>query len=133
MGDRATRLLLGERVADVSSLLRVMALLDAIAARTSSAAATDSAGGRDAPATTKLVQNLIQRHVGPGDSLLLFTSCDIKLEARVLSQLQAQRSTIHAHINDDTMVCRVGGVAGLLTDAYRVVWGLRSLPQHVLR
>ena len=114
--ERATRLLLGECQADVSSLLRVLALLDAIFSRASGdlfsrfhGTGPAAAGGRDVPATTKLVQNLIERHVGPGDSLLLFTSCDIKLEARLLSQLQAQRSTIHAHINDDTMVCPPAG------------------------
>jgi len=100
-------LLLGEGRVDVSSFLNVLALIDGICARASASGARGAAR-LDAPATTTMVQNFIDRHVGPGDSLLLFTSSDIKLEARVLSQMQAQRSTIHVHINDDTMVCQCG-------------------------
>ena len=100
-------LLLGEGRVDVSSFLNVLALIDGICVRASASGARGAAR-LDAPATTTMVQNFIDRHVGPGDSLLLFTSSDIKLEARVLSQMQAQRSTIHVHINDDTMVCPCG-------------------------
>ena len=95
-------LLLGKSRVDVSSFLNVLALIDGICVRASASGARGAAR-LDAPATTTMVQNFIDRHVGPGDSLLLFTSSDIKLEARVLSQMQAQRSTIHVHINDDTM------------------------------
>jgi len=49
------------------------------------------------------VQNLIERHVAPGDTLLLFTAADVKLEARVLARLQADRSTVHAHVHDEMM------------------------------
>jgi len=95
-------LLLGKSRVDVSSFLNVLALIDGICVRASASGAR-GADRLDAPATTTMVQNFIDRHVGPGDSLLLFTSSDIKLEARVLSQMQAQRSTIHVHINDDTV------------------------------
>jgi len=94
-------LLLGESRVDVSSMMRVLALLDAIFTR--DRANAPAAPEDDAPATTKTVQNLIDRHVGPGDKLLLFTSSDIKLEARILARLQAQGSGVHAHINNETL------------------------------
>ena len=90
-------LLLGEREVDVSSFTRVLALLDAIFA------AGGVAASPDVPATTKAVQNLIERRVGPREALLLFTSTDVKLEQRVLAQLQAQESMVHAHINDEVL------------------------------
>jgi len=110
------RLLLGEVEADVSSLPKVLAFLDAIIRRSRDPTMNTVATPPEAPATGKAVQNLIERHVGPGDTLLLFTSSDVKLEARVLAQLQSQRSTIHAHVHDDTMArleregARVGDV-----------------------
>ena len=33
--------------------------------------------------------------------LVLLTASDVKLEERVLAKLQAERSTVHAHINDE--------------------------------
>ena len=53
------------------------------------------------PATTKDVQNLIDRHLEPESHLLLFTSTDIKIEQQILSNLQSQGNTIHCHMNDD--------------------------------
>ena len=64
MGTRVPRLLLGECAVDVSSLTKVMALLDAIFKRNGSADSSfggEMAGGL--PASTKSVQNLIERHV----------------------------------------------------------------------
>jgi hypothetical protein len=107
------RLLLGEEMVDVSSLAKVVALLDVIFGR-EEAAVHD---GPDEPATTTAVQNLIERHVGPGDTLLLFASADIKLEERVVAKLQDQRSTVHAHIYDDAFarMAREGAKVGDVT------------------
>jgi len=55
----------------------------------------------DEPATTKAVQNLIERHLKPDGQLILFASADVKLEARILSKLKQDNSTIHCHINDE--------------------------------
>ena len=97
----------------MSSLAKVVALLDVIFGR-EAAAVHD---GPDEPATTKAVQNLIERHVGPGDTLLLFASADIKLEERVVAKLQDQRSTVHAHIYDDAFarMAREGAKVGDVT------------------
>merc|ERR550539_713567 len=53
------------------------------------------------PATTKDVQNLIERHLVPNSHLILMTSTDVKIEQRVLSDLQMKKSTVHCHLMDD--------------------------------
>jgi len=104
---RPPKLLLGEEVVDVSDLTRVLALLDAILTRGCTGDGVDAAANAAAqapattPATTKTVQNVIDRHVAPGDSLVLFTASDVQLEAHLLVRLQAQRSTVHAHVIND--------------------------------
>ena len=114
-GAKPPTLLLGEGEVDVSSLPKVMAMLDAIFGQAASGSL--AAQEHDAAASTKAVQNLIERHVAPGDALLLFTASDVKLEARVLAQLQAQRSVVHAHVNDEMMsrVAREGAKVGDVT------------------
>ena len=64
-----------------------MALLDAIFAQQELGGAAQPGA---AAASTKAVQNLIERHVGPGDALLLFTAADLKLEARVVRRTGAR-------------------------------------------
>ena len=83
----------------MSSLTKVLALLDAIFRRADERSNLNLP--TDAPATTKAVQNLIERQLGAGDTLLLFTASDVKLEARLLAKLQNERSTVHAHVHDD--------------------------------
>ena len=113
--------------------MQVMALLDAIFARNGSPDATHNERGADGvPASTKAVQNLIDRHVAPGDVLLLLTASDVKLEERVLAKLQAQRSTVHAHVNDEMALraAREGAKVGDIT--ITLTWDDRSdLDLHV--
>eukprot|EP00978_Attheya_sp_CCMP212_P017969 scaffold48605_cov49-Attheya_sp.AAC.3 len=58
----------------------------------------DDVSSSTIPATTKDVQNLIERHTKAGDRLLIFTTADLKLEQRVLAKLQHERCSIHCHI-----------------------------------
>ena len=76
-GAKQPTLLLGEGEVDVSSLPKVMAMLDAIFGQAASGSLV--AQEHDAAASTKAVQNLIERHVAPGDALLLFTASDVKV------------------------------------------------------
>ena len=129
-GAKPPTLLLGEGEVDVSSLPKVMAMLDAIFGQAPNGSL--AAQEHDAAASTKAVQNLIERHVAPGDALLLFTASDVKLEARVLAQLQAQRSVVHAHVNDEMMsrVAREGAKVGDVT--ITLTWDDRTdLDLHV--
>lgn len=90
-------LFIGEEECNVSSFEAVMKALDVAFSKERS----ESEGNDDnQPATTKHIQNVIERHVGPGENLLLFTSSDVKLEQRVLQSLQEQKSTIHCRIID---------------------------------
>lgn len=75
-----------------------MALLDDVFSREPAVMAGTSV---DHVASTQAVQALIERHVGPGDALLLFTAASVKLEQRLLAKLQAERSKVHAHVNDE--------------------------------
>jgi hypothetical protein len=91
---RGVTLYIGETKYSVSTPSEVMSLLDQICAKKQ----IDNID--KTPATTKDVQNLIERHLGPNSHLLLFASTDIKIEQRVLSKLQLESSTIHCHMND---------------------------------
>ena len=94
--EHSVALHLGEEQCEVSTLPDVMNLLDRFFTEERPLNAA-----RDEPATTKDIQNLIDRHLGADGTLLLFASSDIKLEQRVLTQLQEQGSTVHCHIVDD--------------------------------
>jgi hypothetical protein len=92
---REVTLFIGDKTCDVSTLANVLSLLDEVFAREKNNV-TEST-----PATTKDVQNLIERHLEANSNLLLFTSTDIKIEQRVLTKLQLDGSTIHCHVMDD--------------------------------
>lgn len=91
-------LFIKEKRVDVSTITEVLSLLDGIICTKRS---SESGGAGDAPAATKDVQNLIERHLGPNSHLLLFASNDIKIEQRVLTNLQLEKSHVHCHLIDD--------------------------------
>lgn len=90
------QLFIGEEQWNVSDPTSVMQRLDNIFS-----SSRERASNADEVATTKAVQNLIERHLKPNGQLILFASADVKLEARILSKLQKDNSTIHCHINDE--------------------------------
>jgi len=98
---------------DVSTGAAVMAALDRIFARERGALALAEGA---AAAATKEVQILIDRHLGAGESLMLFTSCDVKLPAHTMEALQAAEQAVHCHIGDEVLLrlqregARVGDV-----------------------
>jgi hypothetical protein len=96
-------LYLGEDKCNISSLSEVTNLLDQTFADESASNSIIDETSR-ALATTKDVQNLIERHLKPDDILLLFAEADVKLEQRVLAQLQKQGSSVHCHIIDEFAV-----------------------------
>jgi len=95
--DDSTILYIGDEVQSISSLTRVMTLLDRAFSSGEKAAVLPDQD----PASTKNIHNLIDRHLRPGGMLLLFGSSDVKLDQRVLSKLQDECSTVHCHIIDD--------------------------------
>lgn len=89
-------LFIGEREYDnLTSMDAAMSLLNEIC----TTAMNNTTGS--IPATTKDVQNFIERHVEPNSQLILMTSTDIKIEQRVLTDLQTNKNTIHCHMMDD--------------------------------
>ena len=58
---------------------------------------TDDAGN----ATTKAVINLIDRHLAPGQALVVFCNQDVVLPTAVMEKLTSQDSSIHCHDTDD--------------------------------
>ena len=94
-------LYLGEDKCNISSLSEVANLLDQTFAGESTSTSNPIGDTSKALATTKDVQNLIERHLKPNDILLLFAEADVKLEQRVLTQLQEQGSSVHCHIIDE--------------------------------
>jgi hypothetical protein len=92
---RKITLFIGDERCSVSTPTDVFSLLDKICSKETGSDASST------PATTKDVQNLIDRHLGTKSHLLLFTSTDIKMEQRVLTNLQLEGSTIHCHLMDD--------------------------------
>jgi hypothetical protein len=95
----SSTLYLGSEEIRISSFSEVMTLLDR-AFNETNPSNTSHASSPDL-ATTKNIQNLIDRHLQPNDRLLLFTASDVKLEQRVLKKLQDQNSMIHCHIIDE--------------------------------
>jgi len=92
-------LYIGEELCSISTGSDVIKLLNKVFTKERHAAAIE-VEGREA-ATTKDIQNLIERHVQPGDQLILFVSADVKLETHVLEKLQSEKSTIHCHVDDE--------------------------------
>lgn len=90
------QLFIGEEQWQVSELGDVMQRLDNVFS-----SSRERLNNEDEAATTKAVQNLIERHLKPGGQLILFASADVKLEARILEKLQKDNTTIHCHINDE--------------------------------
>jgi hypothetical protein len=95
--DAFTILYIGDEVQNISSFTGVITLLDRAF---SSGEKANMLPDQD-PASTKNIQNLIDRHLRPGGMLLLFGSSDVKLDQRVLSKLQDEGSTVHCHVIDD--------------------------------
>jgi len=93
---RGVTVFIGENELSLTTISEVISLLD----RQIQAKRTSGVAGNQ-PATTKDVQNFIERHLGSNSHLLLFNSTDIKIEQRVLTDLQTQGNTIHCHMNDD--------------------------------
>ena len=87
---------LGEEKNSISTLSDVLNILDKICGET-----LNDSRCTTTPAITTEVQNFMERHLGSNSHLLLFTSVDVKIEQRVLTNLQLEGSTIHCHINDD--------------------------------
>jgi len=88
---------IGKELCSTSTGSHIMKLLnEAFAKKRSSTVANEERR----TATTKEVQNLIERHVIPGSQVILFASTDVQLEPRVLNKLQAEKSTIHCHVDD---------------------------------
>mmetsp|Transcript_4005 Transcript_4005/g.7642 ORF Transcript_4005/g.7642 Transcript_4005/m.7642 type:complete len:929 (-) Transcript_4005:155-2941(-) len=88
---------------NLETLADVIGKLDQIFKKETTETASSTTRGENGgiPASTKDVQNLIERHVKPGDRLLIFTSTDLKLEQRLLEKLKAENSSIHVHIGDE--------------------------------
>lgn len=92
-------LYLREEKCNISSFSDVMNHLDEAFTDQSVSDRDDSTSAQ--VATTKDIQNLIDRHLGPDETLLLFATSDVKLEQRVLTNLQKQRSFVHCHVIDE--------------------------------
>jgi hypothetical protein len=88
-------LFIGDQKCTITTPADVLSLLNQICNKHRSADAATT------PTTTKDVQNFIERHLGSNNSLFLFTSTDIKIEQRVLTNLQVDGNTIHCHVIDD--------------------------------
>jgi len=92
-------LYIGEELCSISTGSDVIKLLNQVFTKEKHATAIEAEGIE--AATTKDVQNLIERHLEPGSQLILFASTDVKLEPQVLEKLQCEESTIHCHIDDE--------------------------------
>jgi len=90
-------LYIGSELCNVSTLSDVMNLLNDTFTKTR----VSNGNFEDKVATTKDVQNLIERNVRSGSQLILFASTDVQLEQVVLQKLQKDMTTVHCHINDD--------------------------------
>jgi len=90
---RKTTLFLGESIHEISSISDTMDLLNTILKTHK-----EFSGENDNSTTTKDIQNLIERHLKPKSNLIIFASKDVKLEQRVLTNLQKVESTVHCHI-----------------------------------
>jgi len=55
---------------------------------------------QDGMATTKAVMNMIDRHLGDSEAMLLITSGDIQLPTDVMKALTARACTLHCHDSD---------------------------------
>ena len=109
------RLFLRGEECKVSSGAGVMKLLNTIFTTPRSGRPLALASDAEA-ASAKEVQNLIDRHLSPGASLLLFAATDVKLPEQVLTKLQLDGSSVHCHIGDEVLLrlqregARVGDV-----------------------
>ena len=99
---KAVALHLGEEVCDISSFPNVMMLLDKAFAKSQSSASSAENDLSD----TKDIQNLIDRHLEPDGTLIIFAASDVKLEQRILKKLKEERRTVHCHIIDE-FACRM--------------------------
>ena len=93
---REVTLFIGDKEYKTFTPAEVLSLLDTICAKKN-----NSPEETTTPATTKDVQNIIERHLRPNSNLFLFSSTDIQLEQQVLTNLQLDGCTIHCHINND--------------------------------
>jgi len=92
-------LYIGEQLCSISTGSDIIKLLNQVFAKEKHATAIGAEGIE--AASTKDVQNLIERHLEPGSQLILFASTDVKLEPQVLEKIQCEKSTIHCHIDDE--------------------------------
>lgn len=99
--EKSVVLYLGEEECSMSSFSDVLNLLDKVFADEMTPNHSRTTSPDHDLATTKDIQNLINRHLQPGGSLLLFAASDVKLEQRVLKNLQERGSTVHCHVIDE--------------------------------